>query len=298
MNRQRSNTSALIPIVLGISVLFLLLSLAAQAPISQGPLSVVLGPLQRSIAIVGQRFGEFTGQINEGGLSAAEARTLRDQLAAVSSENVRLREFQAETLQLRELLQFTRDNPALTFVGADVIGAGASSAECEGRPRTGPDVGACVGVIAGDPSPYTRYVTINAGRVDGLAVGMPVIGSGGALLGRVGTVNERTAQVQLLNDPSSFVNVQLVGTRATGSVSGMSDGTLRLQNVSQTDELQAGDLIVTSGLGGALPPGLTVGQVDRIVSADADTLKSATVRPVANLTRVEFLIVVKFVPPT
>ena len=66
----------------------------------------------------------------------------------------------------------------------------------------------------------------------------------------------------------------------------------------QTEVVQAGDLIVTSGLGGGLPPGLAVGQVDQLVSKDLETLKEATVRPGADLRRLEVVLVLKFVPPS
>jgi rod shape-determining protein MreC len=152
-------------------------------------------------------------------------------------------------------------------------------------------------VISGEPSPYTRYLTINAGRRNGILEGMPVIGGGGALVGRVGRVSEATAMVQLLNDPASFINVQLVGSRATGTLAGQADGTLRLQNVLQSDTVTEGDLLVTSGLGGGLPPGMTVGQVDVLLTKDLATLKEASVRPGADYRRIEAVLVIKFVPP-
>jgi rod shape-determining protein MreC len=127
---------------------------------------------------------------------------------------------------------------------------------------------------------------------------MPVIGGGGVLIGRVGNkISDSAAQIQLLNDPSSFINVQLVGSRATGTIAGQSDGTLRLQNVLQTENVQEGDLIVTSGLGGGLPPSLAVGQIDKIISSESQTFKEATVRPGADFRRLEAVLVIKFAPP-
>ena len=295
MNRPRSSSPIIIPIVIGLSVLFLLISLAAQAPVSQGPLSFVLAPVQRVLSGFGRGIGEFFAPLSLPAASQSRIDELEQQLAALAAENVRLREFQAEAQQLRALNKFAQDNPALDFVGADVVGIGTRN--CDNRPVVGPNVGVCAQVIAGDPSPYVRFITINAGRQQGIETGMPVIGGGGVLIGRVGrNVSETSAQVQLLNDPASFINVQLVGSRATGTVAGQSDGTLRLQNVLQTEVVQEGDLIVTSGLGGGLPPGLTVGQVDKLVSKDLETLKEAVVRPGADFRRVEAVFVLKFRP--
>jgi rod shape-determining protein MreC len=295
MNRNRSGSPLIVPALIVISILLILVSLAAQSPLAQGPLSVVLGPVQRVFAGAGVAIGGFFRSLGAAPTSADVLAQLREQNQALVNENVRLREVQADNLQLRQLLQFAQSNPALAYVGADVIGLGSRA--CGNDPGAALDIAICAQAVAGDPSPYARFITINAGRVNGLETGMPVIGGGGVLIGRVGRViNETTAQVQLLNDPGSFINVQLQGSRATGTVAGQTDGTLKLINVLQTEFVQAGDLILTSGLGGALPPGLSVGQVNQITSRDVETLKEASVLPGADLSRVEFVLVLKFRP--
>ena len=75
-------------------------------------------------------------------------------------------------------------------------------------------------------------------------------------------------------------------------VAGQSDGSLHLINVPQTDEVTSGDLIVTSGLGGKLPRLLTIGQVDKVISTDAQLFKEAIVRPAVDFNRVEVVLVI------
>jgi cell shape-determining protein MreC len=296
MNRPRSGSPLVIPIILGVCVLLLLLTLASQTPPAQGPLSVVVEPVQRVLSDAGRAITRFFTPASQTIASPAQIKVFQDQIAALSNENTRLRELQAEIQGYRDLLKFARANPALDFVGADVIGLGSRS--CEGQPTAGSNVGICAAVISGDPNPYVRYVTINAGSAQGIKTGMPVIGGGGVLIGRIGrVVNTHTAQVQLLNDPASFINVQLVGSRAVGTIAGQADGALRLQNVLQTEAVNEKDLIVTSGLGGGLPPGLSVGQVDQVLSSELETLKEATVRPGADLRRIEHVLVLRFSPP-
>ncbi len=237
MNRSRSSSPIVIPIVLGICALVVLISLASQSTLAQGPLSIVLAPVQRVLAQLGRAINGVLRPLGEPAFTPEQAARYQAQITALSNENSRLREFQAETQQYRELLKFTQDNPALDFVGADVIGIGSKA--CEGRPNIGANVGVCAAVIAGDPSPYVRFLTINAGSANGIQTGMPVIGGGGVLIGRIGrVVNANTAQVQLITDPGSFIVVQLVGSRATGTIAGQPDGTLRLQNVLQTENVQ------------------------------------------------------------
>jgi cell shape-determining protein MreC len=296
MNRNRSGSPAFVPIALGVVVLLLLISLAAGSAVPQGPLSIVTGPVQRVLNNAGRAISGFFRPLSEPAVSQSQLDALKQQITALSNENVRLRENAIELRQLRDLLKFTQSNPALEFVGADVIGVGGR--DCEGQPTVGSNVGVCAAVIAGDPSPYVRSLTINAGSAQGLRTGMPVIGGGGVLIGRIGrVVNANTSHIQLINDPASFIVVQMVGTRAVGTVAGQPDGTLRLQNVLQTETVKEGDLIVTSGLGGGLPAGLSVGQVDAIVSKELETLKEATVRPGTDLRRIEHVIVLLFDPP-
>jgi rod shape-determining protein MreC len=285
-----------LPILIGVVALFLLLSFAARTSIVLGPLSSIFSPVQRILSDVGRTVSNTLRPLSETSPSSQRVDELQQQLNSLSSENVRLREFQAENQQLRALLKFAQDNPALNVVGADVIGVGDRA--CDDKARVGSNIGVCANVIGVDPSPYASYITVNVGRNQGLETGMPVIGGGGVLIGRVGNkLSDNVAQVQLLNDPSSFINVQLVGSRATGTIAGQSDGTLRLQNVLQTENVQEGDLIVTSGLGGGLPPSLTVGQIDRIISSESQTFKEATVRPGADFRRLEAVLVIKFAPP-
>jgi cell shape-determining protein MreC len=296
MNRNRSGSPVIVPIALGVVVLLLLISLAAGSAVPQGPLSAIIGPVQRAMSNAGRSISNFFRPLTQPATSQAQIDTYRSQITALSNENVRLRENAIELRQLRELLKFTQANPALEYIGADVVGTGGR--DCEGKPTIGSNVGVCAAVIAGDPSPYVRSLTINAGSAQGVRTGMPVIGGGGVLIGRIGrVVNTNTSHVQLINDPASFIVVQMVGTRAVGTVAGQPDGTLRLQNVLQTETVREGDLIVTSGLGGGLPAGLSVGQVDVIVSKELETLKEATVRPGTDLRRIEHVIVLKFNPP-
>ena len=285
--RQRSNIPIFVLLVL--SLLIVVIGLSIGQPVGQGPLSFITSPIQTFFSAVGRTINNlFTSasvlQLTE---QAEQLRIERDNLKA---ENIKLRENQAENVEYRSLLNFARENPTMAIVGADVIGIGNGA--CRNQPTSGPRVGICAQVIANDTVPYVRYITLNAGQVDGIRVGMPVVGGAFALVGRVAEVNATTCQVQLIIDPGSFVNVQLVGSRATGTVSGNVDGTLRLQNVLQTEIVSPTDIIITSGLGGLLPRMLSIGVVDRLISSDSDVLKEAIVRPSVDFNRLETVMIV------
>jgi rod shape-determining protein MreC len=290
MNRTPTR-SLLVPILIVVAAILLIINLSTQTTqVAEGPFSFILAPLQQIFSSVGRIFNAaFNNSVDVQQLQQ-RVQTLQTTVDNLSTENVRLREFQAEVKEYRDLLKFANDNPAYSVVGADVVGMG--------YPNCNPDIpgqmssGVCANVIGGEPSPYSRYLTINIGRRNGIAPGMPVVAGGFALIGRIGQVNETSSQVALLIDPNSYVNVLLVDSRSTGVVAGQSDGSLHLINVPQTDEAKPGDLIVTSGLGGKLPRLLTIGQVDKIISTDAQLFREAIVRPAVDYNRVEVVLVI------
>jgi rod shape-determining protein MreC len=291
MNRSSSVRTLLVPILIVIAGILLVINLSARSTqVAEGPFSYVLAPLQQVFGGLGRAINNLFQSASELQDMQQRVQQLQSQVDNLNAENVRLREFQSEVKQYRDLLKFANDNPAYSVVGADVIGIG--NANCTASLANQPASGVCANVIGGEPSAYSRYITINAGRRNGLAVGMPVVAGGFALVGRVGQVNDTSSQVQLLIDSNSYVNALLVSSRATGIVAGQTDGSLHLINVPQTDEVKTGDLIVTSGLGGKLPRLLTIGQVANVTSTDAQLFKEAIVRPAVDYNRIEEVLVI------
>jgi cell shape-determining protein MreC len=277
--------------MLVISAVALLAGAVSAQPISQGPASLLLGPLQQAFTTLGRTLSGLFRSSSDLADLRVRVEALNRQVTALEAENIRLREFQAEIKQYRDLLRFASDNPTYELVGASVIGI-ADAAKCQEVDPRSSTAGKCANVIAGDVSPFVRYITIDAGERDGIAIGMPVVAGGLALVGRVGKVSYATAQVQLLTDPASFVNVRMVESRASGTVAGTNEGFLLLQNVLQTEPLKPGDLIVTSGLGGMLPQALPIGAVERVISQDVETTQQAIVRPGVDFDGLEVVLVI------
>lgn len=289
--RTRPRSLVLILALVAFSVLLLLVNFIGQGRVAQGPLSVITAPVQQVFTDIGRTISSFfrsTGDLND---LRTRAEQMQREMIELRAENLRLREFQASIEQYRNLLKFAEDNPAYSVVGADVIGIG-DTINCKDKLPESANAGKCANVIAGDSSPFIRYVTINVGERDGVKVGMPVVGGGLALVGRVGEVSYASSQVQLLTDPTSFINVRLVESRATGTVNGTTEGTLVLQNVPQTEVVNVGDIIITSGLGGTLPAALPIGTVEQIISQDVETSQRAVIRPGVDFERLETVLVI------
>jgi rod shape-determining protein MreC len=195
---------------------------------------------------------------------------LQNEVADLQAQVIQLQQQVGETQVLAALVDFSRARPENTYKAAAVIGR--------------------------DPSPFLHYVIINRGSTDGILRGMPVVTDQG-LVGRVDAVIADAARVQLITDPGSSVNVRLQNADEEASLVGSVTGDVILQLIPQDANVETGDLVLTSGLGGGYPPDLIVGQVVNIRSRDYDLFQQATVQPVVDFNRLQIvLVIVNFKP--
>jgi len=195
---------------------------------------------------------------------------LEGEVAELQAQVIQLQQEVGETQILAALVDFERVRPENKYRAAAVIGR--------------------------DPSPFLHYVIINRGSNDGILRGMPVVTDQG-LVGRVDAVIADAARIQLITDPASSVNVRLQNAETEGSLVGSVTGDVTLQLIPQQVNVQAGDLVLTSGLGGGYPPDLIIGQVVNVRSRDFDLFQQATVQPVVDFNRLKIvLVIVNFKP--
>ncbi|MEX2445887.1 MAG: rod shape-determining protein MreC [Dehalococcoidia bacterium] len=145
-------------------------------------------------------------------------------------------------------------------------------------------------VLARDPAPGRQVLLIDRGRRDGVRLGQPVLGPGATLVGIVTHVDERQTRVRLLNDRDSAVATMVQSSRTPGSLLGTDEG-LRLDLVPLGSGIAEGDVVLSSALGGLLPPGLLAGKVTSVTSQPQDLFETIEVEPLSDLTRVEQVLV-------
>jgi rod shape-determining protein MreC len=147
-------------------------------------------------------------------------------------------------------------------------------------------------VIAGNPDPAMRTVTINRGSVDGLVADMAVIAPAG-IVGRViGPLGRHAARVQLIIDRSAAAGALAERTRAGGMVVGAEGNPpLRMELVSNFADVRADDRIVTSGIDGIYPKGYLIGQVERS-DRGGGLYRTISVRVAVDFTSLEDVLVV------
>jgi len=147
-------------------------------------------------------------------------------------------------------------------------------------------------ILAVAPDPFVRQVIINEGEKDGVYVGQPVLDSSG-VLGQVIQVGAMSSRVLLITDPQSAVPVQLSrnGLRAI-AVGDTTFDLLKLENITETTDIQPGDLLVTSGLGQHFPFGYPVGTVISVTHGPGEQFADITVQPSAHINRSRLVLLV------
>jgi rod shape-determining protein MreC len=149
------------------------------------------------------------------------------------------------------------------------------------------------GVIAGSASPDFRTLTIDKGSADGLRPDMAVIAPAG-VVGRIITPSARAAKVQLLIDRNAAAGAIVERSRAQGVVEG-TGGSLQLNYVSGTADVQSGDVVSTSGIDGIYPKGFVIGQIESVEKV-AGAFGAIVIRPAVDFSSIEAVLVVTTPP--
>lgn len=151
-------------------------------------------------------------------------------------------------------------------------------------------------VIAGNPDPVMRTVTINRGSAEGILPDMAVIAPGGVVGRIMAPVARHAARVQLLIDRNAAAGALTERTRAGGMVVGAeANPPLRMELVSNLTDVTAGDAVVASGVDGIFPKGYLIGHVDR-VDRGSGLYRTISVRPGVDFSSLEEVLVV-MTPP-
>lgn len=145
-------------------------------------------------------------------------------------------------------------------------------------------------VISVDSDPYTHQIVINRGASDGVYEGQAVLDALG-IVGQILHVGQTSSRVILITDISHAVpvRVQRNGLRLLASGSGQIDR-LTHNFVPQSADIKAGDLLVTSGLGGKYPEGYPVAEVSFVSNDESREFVRVYSTPVAQIDRLRYLL--------
>jgi len=232
-------------------------------------LSVVAYPVQVAVASPFQGWNWFRDSVTTRDVLRADKAKLEAELRVAQFRLQRYEALEAETQRLRAL----RDNTAAVtdrFLIGDVMNI--------------------------DLDAFRERVLVDKGAGDGIYVGQAVLDAGG-VFGQVARVGQLTSEVILVSDAAHAIPVQInrnglrtiaVGTGETNRI--------KLPYLPTSADVLAGDLLVTSGLGGVFPAGYPVGTIAEVKRDPAQSLADVDVKPAAALDRSKELLFVWLKP--
>lgn len=232
----------------------------------RGVVTSVILPFQKVFYALSFGFGnirEFLGSI---GQLKNENEKLIGEKRELLARNAMLSNIESENKNLREQLELLpRDKYEL--IAANIIGQ--------------------------DPHGMGNWIEIDKGSDDGISVGMSVIVSQGVLLGRIQEVHGSSSKIILLTNSKSTVNAMTADNGTKGVVKGEYGLGIILDMVLQTDLIEIGDEVVTSGVGGEFPNGFFIGVIQEIHNSDDNLFQQAVVSSPVQVSKLQMVFVAK-----
>lgn len=264
---SRRRSSRRLGVILAASGFILLLGLKGWLGPVKGLADWTINPVGRWFGRAGAGVGGFTHLVSQiGSLSADNQR--------LAAENADLRTRLAEDAELRQ------QNDALRKQLSFGVATSQQLIPAE--------------VEAYQPDNFRQFITIRRGSADGIKEGMAVTAEG-ALVGRITEVGQHDAKVFMVTDPTFRVNAldQEADSRAGGTVHGQIGSGLVMEKIAQSDSVKQGDTIITSGLGGELPKGIIIGQVESVNRSDNAVFQTAQIVSPLKFSRLELVFVLR-----
>ncbi len=247
---------------LGIAIFLLFLELiGAAVPVQiRGVANDVVAPLlnvlERPVRFVQSGLERFAGVSD----IYLENQNLR-------GENERLKQWREAAMQL------SRENEQLRLILK--------------VPKREVPAAATARIIGVGGGPFERSVLVNAGSIDGVLKGLPVVDENG-LIGRVLHTGRWTSRVLLVTDVNSRIPVRLERSGDLAIAEGQNESFLRLKFLQPDSDVRVGDRVLASGHGGVYPPDLPVA---RVLSIEEDIIK---LEPVGLLNQLDYVRIMNY----
>lgn len=228
-------------------------------------LNTLVSPLHYVADTPRRMFDDFYDRFHTRGQLRRDNMAMRQEAQILQSELLLLQHYKEENQRLRKLLDspFIRDERKVVTE-----------------------------VMAVDTTPYSRQVVIDKGSVDGVFEGQPVINESG-VVGQVTFVGSHNSRVLLLGDNHSAIPVQVLRNdiRVIASGSGSIDS-IELDHIPTSTDIQEGDMLVSSGLGGVYPEGYPVAVVSSVNKDTRREFASIQAEPTVDFERLRYLLLV------
>lgn len=217
------------------------------------PVGTVFGYAEHGLVVVGTGIGNMLARVvADSDTVSGQLATCTEQLQTVTAREAALRQDLRNVTELEQLLGYVRS--------ANVVPVTAR--------------------ITSRSLPESGTVTVDKGRNDGVTIDSAVVVGDGQLFGTVIAVDDNSATVRLTQEKESKVPAAVWGTtRTIGLVQGQSGSVLHMEYIPFDATIAEGDVVVTSGLDGGLPPNIVIGLVTSVIRKDTAPFLEALIEP-------------------
>ena len=148
-------------------------------------------------------------------------------------------------------------------------------------------------IINASPDPYSQRLLINRGAVHGVFPGQALLDANG-LMGQVAEVLPSSSWVLLITDPLHVTPVEVTrnGERALARGSRAGGGVLELEFATPDQDIQVGDLLVSSGMGQLFPKNYPVGEVVSVAKERGRPFAAIRARPNARFSNTRHVMLI------
>lgn len=200
---------------------------------------------------------------------AGKLKLAEQKINQLTAENAKLKFLEEENLVLRKHLNFlNKDNRR--YLMSNIISRGE---------------------LIGENSEGNQSVVIDKGSVDGLFAGLAVVSSTasgtsgqGVIVGKIINVKDNISEVYLVTNKNCKLAAAILGQNKTSGIAHGELGlTVKMEFISQAENIKIDDIVATSGLEQNIPRGLVIGRVAKVNKENNEVWQSATIEPRINL---------------
>ena len=235
-------------------------------------MSVPLKPVQGFLSSVGREIEDFFGYFQDIDVLREENEALKSEVEELRRKNREFAELKKKNDELRRALNLKAEFADYTIAGANII--------------------------AVEPGNWFSVFKVDVGERDGIHVDFPVVTGSRGLIGRVLDTDISTSNIQTIIDEESAVSGWIAkpgGGHAIvkGDLQLKEEGLCKLVYIPIEIDIEVGDIIETSGVGGIYPKGIEIGTVIEVRKTNSEFDRYAIIQPTADFKRLEEVFILK-----
>jgi rod shape-determining protein MreC len=198
---------------------------------------------------------------------SGELAKLKQENESLISENAKMKNLEIENSFLRDQLKFTAEHK-YNYILADIIFRSSTDPQYEG----------------------IEEIIINQGKNKNLVPGYALVNEEGTIIGKITKVEDYIAKACLVTDNTcKFAASVQNQERTVGVTQGDFGLTIKMDYIPQTENINVGDNVITSGLEKNVPRGLLIGQISKINKESNEVWQNAVVESPAKLNKLLFV---------